>query len=314
VGQEHAGAASHEVTEAVRASARSHAVAAFSALDNANYEDAVARFGEAIRLLDVPTLRVGRADALTHLTKWVAAQADYEAAVSYTLRPEDSKAIAESQKDAATKLAALRARMPRLRVDTHVAIARVAVDDLAPVSLRTGETLALDPGTHQIVIVSTGPSVTHTVQAREHETSVVEGARSEPRPVDSRPTPAADLPTVRDTTSAPSAEFIVAGAATAALALGVAATGVWFLVESSRYEDERGDPNVPQDEKNQDYGHLRTLGWVNVGLCAAAVAAAGVTTHFWISPQFDSPTTRGSSATVSKILPHGFSVGASGHF
>lgn len=291
---------------AERDAARGHAAAAFTALDEARYDAAIAEFTLALSLMDVPTLRVGRADALVHANRWLEAHADYEAAINYVIQPGDSEAFAQSQKDASTKLEGLRSRMPRLRIDADVASVQVEVDDGPSFVVEAGQTIALDPGSHRVVVVGPGGSFTHTVQTREGETSVIAANTKTASDVVA---PAVDAAAVGEEPDQPNTALVVSGSITAVLAAGAVATGVWWLVERSDFSNE----DASHEQKVRDHRHLETLAWVNTGLSAAAVAAAGVTAYLWLSPQFE-PQPDVSSSAAPSGLPRGVSLMASGHF
>lgn len=272
-----------------RERARELAENAFASLDSARYAQAVEQFSEAIQLYDAPTLRVGRADSLMHVGRWLDASVDYSAAVDYPLQPNDSIYLAESQNAARAKLNALRPRIPRLRVDTDAPSVQVTVDTHEPVRLLTNETLNLDPGEHRISIETPNGSAVHTLIATEGEVLIVEGPKpmmppSVP-PLRIKPTPVALRQASTSNPEDSPTEIVVAGALTATvLVLAGAATGIWFLDSRARYEDERDDPTVPYEEKSDDYEALDVLGKVNTAVWIGAAAAAGITSYLWFAP------------------------------
>lgn len=304
--------------EANRAEARTHAAAAFTALDNAGYEAAVTHFTKALTLVDAPTLRVGRGDALVRLGRWVEAKADYRAAIAYTLSPEDSASFADSQANAETKLAALEQRMPHLRVNTAAEVVEVTLDNAPPRSLAAAELLELDPGSHQVVVSAAGRSVSHTVQAREREDVVVDGPVL--APVAAKTTAPAPVPVAApapDTDAGPTTPFVVAASITGALAIGTVVTGALFLSARSEYDASNNDGSVDEARVRTLRDRAVTLGWVNTGLLAGTVVGAGVTTYFWLAPRFDGPSTKDSAQPASglgQLTPSGIWLGTSGQF
>ncbi len=298
-------------SEADRAVARTHAIAGFAALDAKAYREAVSQFTKALDLLEAPTLRVGRADALVELNRWLAAQADYRAAAAYVTQPGDSAALVASRAEATKKLQALAARTPRLRVEANAARVEVEVDGHPAHSLIQGATLNLDPGPHRVRVTLDGRSITHSVDARPEAEHVVEGP---PAPtVSPLPTsqPARD---VDAEASAPlSDEVLVSGTITGVLTVGAIVTGLLFLNNYSQYNDVREDPTASESRVDALYQSTQTLQWVNTGLTAAAIVGAGVTTYFWLAPRSDADraSTEGSSAFSA---PHGLLIGATGCF
>lgn len=306
--------------DAGRVQARAHAVAAFTALDSGSYPEAVTQFSEALTLVDVPTLRVGRAEALFQLGKWLEAKADYEAALGYVLQPGDSASFVESKTSAKTKLESLSSRIPRLRVQTTAAYAEVVVDDLPAVRLPNGQELPLNPGAHRVVVSAAKSSVTHAIEARDAQVVTVEGPElsleTTTRPA--VPDEAPPLPTATDHTREPSGigtELVVSASVTGVLAVGAVVTGVLFLDARSEYTDARNDPSTSDTRVRALYDRTKTWGWVNTGLIAGAVAAAGVTTYFWLAPQFaGAPSRAQSTPGPASLTPTGVWLGTAGHF
>lgn len=293
-----------------RALARTHAIAGFGALDAKAYMEAVAQFTKALDLLEAPTLRVGRGDALVELNQWSAAQADYRVAATDVAQPGDSAALVESRAEANEKLLTLTARMPRLRVGGDAAQVEVVVDDLPPQILSRGATLDLDPGPHTVRITVDGRSVTHSVDARPEAEHVVEGPSAPPvmREVASEPS-ASEL----QTSPSRGNEMLVAGTITSVLTVGAVVTGILFLNNHGRYNDVREDPSASESRVDELYRATQTLQWVNTGLTAAAVVGAGVTTYFWLAPRSDGPQ-YGTPGTSALSKPHGVIMGAAGRF
>ncbi len=298
-------------SEANRAVARTHAIAGFRALDAKAYTEAVSQFTKALELLEAPTLRVGRADALVELNRWQAAQDDYRAAAAYVTQPGDSAALVASRAEATKKLQSLAARTPRLRVEANAARVEVLVDDKPAQSLIPGATLDLDPGPHTIRVTAGDQSLTHSVNARPDAEHVVEGPRAPTVSQIPSSQPATDLD--REASSPLSDEVLVSGTISGVLTVGAIVTGLLFLNNYSRYNDVREDPSASESRVDELYQSTQTLQWVNTGLTAAAIVGAGVTTYFWLAPRSDGAriNTAGSSAFSA---PHGLLLGASGSF
>lgn len=292
---------------AARERARELAEKAFVSFDEAQYSDAIEQFSQAIELYDVPTLRVGRAEALMQVGRWIEAAADYAAAAKYVLQPNDSTFMAESQAEATTKLRALEPRIPRLRVDTNAAGVQVTVDGKPRTTLPTNETLKLDPGQHRVVLEASGGSVTHTVLAVEGEVLIVEGPKAAvtpARPVEPKPVPVAPRE-VRTGGDEWSTEVIVSGAVAAVFGLAALTTGAFFMSNLGTYNDQYEDPSIAFDKKERDHAALKTLGKVNTALCIGTAAALGVTSYFWFAPVSE-PS---ESAAALDLAPKGLMFG-----
>lgn len=332
-------AQSAHVSNAERANARTHALAAFDALDSAKFEQAVQEFGLALELIEAPTLRVGRAQALTKLGRWIEAASDYEAALRYTVLPSDAPSFADSQKTAASKLAELRAKTPVLVIQTGDSTAQVTIDDYAWKPVRSGEEIAVDPGAHRVVVTAFGQTVTHRVDAAAGAQINLQGPV---QPESGAPGPAAVESTEvasSDTAEAESdivalppppdsvdsgeggsdTRLRVSAVATGVLVVGAVVTGFMYWNARNGYDESRKDPTATDNERQEKYDDTKTMAWVNTGLAAAAVVGAGVTTYFWLSPsskeqavgRADGPRL-GSSAGFSR--PDGFTMGLGGTF
>lgn len=333
-------APSAHVSNAERANARTHALAAFDALDAAKFEQAVQEFGLALELIDAPTLRVGRAEALTKLSRWIEAASDYEAALRYTVLPSDAPAFADSQKTAATKLAELRAKTPVLMIQTGDSTAQVTIDDYAWKPVRSGEEIPIDPGSHRVVVTAFGQTVTHRVDAApgaqlnlQGPTQPESGAPG-PAAIETETAPQSDVSeTESDGDSSAASEsgadtgrqggsdtrLRISAVATGVLVVGAVVTGFMYWNARGDYDEARKDSTATDVERQEKYDDTKTMAWVNTGLAAAAVVGAGVTTYFWFSPQSSEQTlgrtdgpVPGSSTGLSR--PHGFTVGLGGTF
>lgn len=332
-------AASAQVSNAERANARTHALAAFDALDAAKYEQAVQEFGLALELIDAPTLRVGRAEALTKLDRWIEAASDYEAALRYTVLASDAPAFAESQKTAGRKLAELRARTPVLVIQTGDATAQVTIDDYAWKPVRSGEEIAIDPGPHRVVVTAFEQTVTHRVDAAAGAQINLQGPTQPeagapgPAAVESAEVPASDVAETAsdggplaplsgdaDTSREGGSDtrLWVSSAVTGALVVGAVATGIMYWKARNSYDDSRKDATVSDAERQDKYDDTKTMAWVNTGLAAAAVVGAGVTTYFWLAPRSSEQAVgRGGGAAVGSAgfnRPDGFTLGIGGRF
>lgn len=308
-----------------REKASKHAHDGFDLLKAGELEKAREQFTIALGLVEAPTIRVGRADALTGLNRWVDAVADYEAAIAFSLSRQDPPVFAKSQQNATVRLAALQDRMPGLIIETSDAKAQVVIDGSHPISVVTGERIAVDPGRHIVVITAFGLSSTHTVEAFEAKLTTLQA--SEAKPVTSpphrdasTPAPTSLRPTLTaDVTQRPAPDegldtrTLVAGAATGALAIGAVVTGVIFWNLRNDYHDSRSEPGAADERKD-----VITMAWINTGITAGAVVAGGLTAYFWLTPRFeDQPaSSEGEARTAfgASLLPSGAMLNTGGRF
>lgn len=293
--------------------ARNFALMGFEALDNGNFSSAVSLFTKALELLDVPTLRVGRGDALAHLNQYRAALADYEAAAAYELKSGDSSAIQESRAAAGVKIQELKPRLPRLRVDTSAPNVSVTVDDEAPQTLSRNGQLYLDPGTHSVTVELDGNVRTTEIEAAPG--ADVRVPAPEPTSAELAPAPETEpLTKPIPANGSLSDEMIAAGAITGVLAVGFAITGILFLSNHATYNDVNGDQSSTEARLDRLHADLKTLQWVNLALGAGALVGAGVTTYLWLAPTQSETQTAGLGHCPSFGSPDGFVLGASGRF
>lgn len=314
--------ASEEAEDPKRAQARAYAMAAFSALDNGAYKDAITYFSNAIELLDVPTLRVGRADAFAQVGKWLEAKADYAAALGYSIQPEDSVAFAQSQTTAKLKLQNLELRIPELRVRTTADYVDVTVDKPPAVRLLRGEPLTVNPGSHRVLVTSSGRSIVHTIEVGDGQVITVDGPmpipKGEPTIVTSPMSPPTPVSASRTDTQS-STEFVVSASLTGAFAVSTVLVGLVFFEMKSDYDKiKEYDPSDPLAKTGADESYERsgTVRSVLGGLAAATVVAAGVTTYFWVAPRVGSDTAAqaNSRRDAAALTVAGVWLGAAGHF
>lgn len=286
------------LSDADRTAARTLADGAFDALDAGRYAQAEQLFSQALERADVPTLRVGRGEALLKLNRWVEAQADFQLAVKFQLLPTDPPAFRESQETAIADLKLLAARMPRLAVTSSDPQTTASIDGGVSQSVQGSDGLPMDPGNHRVVITAWGLSETHEVEAIEgkrtelvatqHDTPPNNaGARestalgtAEPNKATAAPTTATQSNVPEDSAVVLSDRVVIAGAVTGALAIGAVVTGIVFW-------NARGDSldsSLPISERNEHFSTAQTTRWVSTALTAAAVVGAGLTTYFWLSP------------------------------
>ncbi len=310
-------------SRAVRDKARAHANAGFDAHDAGNHLLAAQHFSDAIVLVDVPTLRLGRGDALVALNRWLEAIADYEAAVAYVPSPTDSPAISEAFEAAPGKLAALKARLPSLVVRSRDPNASLRLDDSAAQPLTDGAAIPMNPGAHRVVVTSFGRTEEHDVQLSEgqraeiHAPTVSSETTAPAVPATSAEPPTAEGPPRIASEAMPDSwppaagatdnRVLVAGAVSGVLVLGAVITGVMWLNERSELNRDR--------ERSDEY--YKTLGLVNAGLWAGAVVGAGVTSYFWLAPQFEAgldAATGDAPAARFAVLPSGIIAHVGGRF
>lgn len=299
-----------ELTQQQLDQARTHAIAGFEALDSGRYVQAVNAFTQALALLDVPTVRMGRGDALVKLNQWRAALEDYQAAAAYVVQPGDSTALREAPAQASAKYAALNARMPRLRVETSASEVRVSIDDGPPQVLSNGAWLTLDPGVHSVRVESGSDARTAEVSAIPEREHVVPGPETTAAEA---PSSAAEQSLAAEPSAGVRDDVIVAGAITGVLAAGFAVTGVLFLTGKATYDDAQADPASSESRRERLHDTAKTLQWVNVATLAGAVVGAGVTTYLWLAPaRSDTPSAALGGQRFAS--PDGVVLGIGGRF
>lgn len=275
------------LTDQERAAARALADAGFELYNAGQYAEAYARFSRAEVVVHAPPHVLYMARSQAKLGKLHASIALYERIVAETMPADAPKAFMQAQTSAKTELAAVRARLPGLRVvlpaadrDAHVEIdaAPVAPDALAAPVL-------LDPGAHQIVVSKAGrdPVKRAVTLTDGGGITTVDFGEAAPPPPAPEPAPPPSPPPADDEAPAPGRRGpptpAIAAFGVGAVGVGVGVvTGLLAFSKASQLKDAcPRNPCSPDHETLAD--DARALGTVStVGFVVGAVGvAAGVT-------------------------------------
>ena len=167
--------ASAQLSDADKATARSLAQQGQEALDRKDFTTAADRFDRARQLVPAPTLTLGLARAQVGLGRWVAAQETYNRLLREGAPagapPAFAKALAEARKE----LDALEPRIPSVVINVSGApAAKVTLDDAPVPSAALGVRRPVDPGRHVVHAEADGFAPAESaVTVAEHRTETV---------------------------------------------------------------------------------------------------------------------------------------------
>jgi hypothetical protein len=290
--------------EATRTAARALGTSGVEAYQAGDYVMATDRLEKAYGILRVPTLGLWSARALVQTGKWVEALDRYLEVASLQV-PEGEYAVQkQAQADAEKDLAALRPRIPVLKVSTEgaaLAETEITIDGRVVPSGLAGEGRLVNPGRHAIEGRHAGAAANAevTVAEGQRETAVLRfGAAGAEAPLATTAAePAADAGSKSDGKVMRTAGFVSLGAGAVGIGIGTV-FGIMALGKKSQIDsnpacqDERCAPS--QQSKVDSYNTARTVssvgfiaGGVLAGLGVVLVVAApkgAPRTEAWVSP------------------------------
>ncbi len=145
-------------TDAEKERARQYALQAGERLDQHEYAEALELVEQAEALYHAPTHLLFKGEALEGLGRLTEAIATYERLAAEPLPAASPGPFREAQRVANERIRALVARAPSLLIVVRNGVATettASVDD-EPVDVGSGVALRLDPGEHNVVVVSKG--------------------------------------------------------------------------------------------------------------------------------------------------------------
>ncbi len=286
--------------DATKNAARELAQQAMEASAGGDHTRAQDLFHRAYALVPAPTLAVREARSLVALGRWVEAVEAYVRATRTRLDPSASPAFREAVRQAQDELAALRPRVPRLKIelegiDRKNPALTVRVDGKPWPPALLGVPSPIDPGAHEIVAETTGGHRdSKHVGLRERESKSVTLVLP-PQAASDPPVDAAAAPSVtrekppsakRDRTLA----FVGFGVGAAGLAIGVGAG----LVATSKHgsaEDSCPGGRCTQGSGGADdvdaFHRFRTIS--TVGYVVAVVGVGAGVTLWLTAPSHSEP-------------------------
>lgn len=277
------------VDDATRDAARELAHRAEAASRSGDYRRAADLYRRAYALVPAPTLSIREARALAQIGKLVEAAEAYVRTIRTPLQPSSPAVFDQAVAQAKSELAALRPRIPQLKISVQGVPARRVVVELdgrvVPRAL-VGVAAPVDPGAHELT--AKGPRGGHT-EARV----VLEPAESRSVVLTLRPvttsaagnaavtagTPATGEPAPARGRAQRTWGFIGLGVGAAGLGVGL----VTGLMATSRHSSAQrecpGNRCVAGSTGQNDVNAFRTLRTIStIGYIAGAVGvAAGVT-------------------------------------
>jgi len=166
----------HDVTTEARQAARTLVVEASTAFEAGDFERALTLFDRAAQIVEAPTVALMQARTLVELGRLTAAVERYTSAQRTGPADASNPAFRDAAEQASNELAALRPRIPSLRVKLvgpGANDARLSLDGIALDPEDATSDKLLDPGSHRVEVKTTdGAAASRTV-------TLVEGAREE---------------------------------------------------------------------------------------------------------------------------------------
>ncbi len=263
------------------------------AFDRGDFEIAAEQLGRAHALVPTPTVALYRARALARLGRLAEAAEMYEAATIIDPYAQPSEAHREAQQQAFSELAALKPRVPRLRVEIQggatLANVELNIDGAVVTSGKEPGEYLVNPGTHTVVARHGEREVSRAIELREKgsETLRFWFEPDAPPPVITPPPPLArdagphsavepldQGVTTRRSNAARTAGWVALGLGSTGLTVGAVSAAVSAKKASALDAEGCQDNRCYSDQADDVRVHNTTLVLSNVSLIAGGVAAA----------------------------------------
>jgi hypothetical protein len=271
-----------------RATARKLAAEGSAAFERRDFERALSLFDQAGSLVAAPTIALMQARTLTELGRLASAAERYSAAQQTAATDASNPAFQRAAEDAERELAALKPRIPTLRVKlvgSESSSAEVTIDGRAVAPDAVSVDRWVDPGPHEVAVkTSSGASSARTIVlaegAREEVVFSLEPAVRVPVASPPRSPSPSPLPMPQEAPSAlPGAArsqtfgWVTLGTGAALTGAGTV-LGVLALGHKSDL-DAACDPGCPPDYQDDidTYRLERNLSYVGFALGAAGLGA-----------------------------------------
>jgi hypothetical protein len=306
-----------ETTEGVDPDKRAHAKelanAGMGLIKSGRIDAGVAKLREALALVPVPTLALATARAMVGAGRMVAAVDAYRETIDMK-GPGWLKGLSRikqehAQRQAADELAALLARVPKVRLTVvGLEAERVLVDGKQRDAGELEKGMLLDPGIH-VFEASAGEAVARK-EVRLDEGQAISVALQlteasepapppEPEPQQEPPADSADTNLMQ--IGAYAAFGLTAAALGATIGTWVTARGIADDIEGSCVDDSC-DPSALGVDGMDDLDSYQTLRTTTIalGVVTGVMAAAGVTL-FLLAPSSDDPSSEGDTASLRSL-------------
>lgn len=279
-------AQSDDADPVTRTAARDLALQGSEAFDRGEYSAALDLFQRAAALVRAPTISLMQARSLVQLGRWVEALDTYEAAQHQPGIDPANPAFSAAIASAADESRALKARLPRLKIEIEggaPADVEVLLDGRKLPSALVGVEIPCDPGEHQLevrapkhaplartVALSEGTRELVSVPLAVPPPAPVPRAAPAPAPL---PPPPAPAPTQDDQLRTLSWVGLIGGSASVGVGI---VTSILALNKRSKLESVclPGCPPAYRDDIGQ-FRTYRNVSYLTIGLGAAAAALGG---------------------------------------
>ncbi|HET9930651.1 MAG TPA: hypothetical protein VFQ35_08185 [Polyangiaceae bacterium] len=269
-----------------RTAARDLALQGSEAFDKGQYSAALDLFQRAGALVRAPTISLMQARSLVQLGRWVEALDTYEAAQHVPGIDPGNPAFSAAIASAADEARALKARVPRLKIELEGSVSpeiEVLLDERKLPSALVGVEMPCDPGEHRVEVRAPNhPALTRTVALTEGTRELVSIPLVAPPPVQPvelpKPAPpraAASPPPTTGTDELRTLSWIALIGGGASMGAGLV-TSILALDKRSELESvcRPGCPPAYRDDIGQ-FRTYRNVSYLTIGLGAAAAALGG---------------------------------------
>lgn len=271
---------------------------AADAFERGKYAQAVEGFQKAEALFHAPTFQLFTARAQVKLGKLAEARATYRSIVDEKLPGYAPAEFFAAQKDAASDLAALEPRVPKLRLHVDPRITTVTVDARTIAAAELVDVVAVDPGDHEIIGRGAGPDeARRTITLKEGDIETVELALAAAAPT------ATALATAAPGRSGPP------GVSIAAFAVGGAGLGVGIafgVLALGAKADFDKNPTLARADEGEWFTRIADIGF---GTALIGAAVGGIV--WWRVRVAENVPAKGSPTQTVYLVPRpgGLTIG-----
>ena len=156
--------------QAAKDLARGYAEEGIALHESGDYSAAVQSFTKAYRVLGAPTVGIRLARSLAKLGRLVEAAKAYQAVIDTPVKKSDPPVFAQAVTDAGAELAALKPRIPTLKITVAPGVTSPTLDGKPIAEGELGQPVAIDPGAHRVGGIGAAPEA---LELREGESATL---------------------------------------------------------------------------------------------------------------------------------------------
>jgi hypothetical protein len=277
------------------------------------WSDARDRFAAALAIRTSPKIYFSLAQSEEQLGLVASAQRDYVRALEGAKAAKTDEVVSAAEK----AIANVAPRVPHVRVvvvtdsaSVRAGVATATLDD-QPIALDT--VLAVDPGTHRVVVTTSGaPPATTSVAIGERQqlevpVSIDAGGGAATGSARAGGTPLPDVPPVAETSGGANAVWRTVGLVTAGAGVATMGLGVYFGFDAKAKNDASNASGCSGSACTSGAAETRREALAaadrsNISFAIGGVLAATGIAIWWLSPRHDvnvAPTAGASGAGIA---------------